>query len=125
MPFAHKKLPNGKIEVFKADTGKKVGITTPGKLQGYLAALHINSPENKMNMGGECYAEGGEVVKDISKETMAKALAQKDIDYFEDRIKHHQEVNAHSKDPGQISDNLEDIHRMMKELSERKKILGE
>lgn len=53
MPYSHKKLPNGKVEVYKTDTGEKVGITTPGKLSAYLAALHANAPESHMDKGGE------------------------------------------------------------------------
>jgi hypothetical protein len=45
MPYGHRKLKNGKVEVYKKDSGKRVGVTTPDKLKGYLAALHIHSKD--------------------------------------------------------------------------------
>lgn len=45
VPYTHKKLKNGKIGVFKKADGKKVGETTPAKLNSYLAALHIHSKD--------------------------------------------------------------------------------
>jgi hypothetical protein len=45
MPYTHRKLKNGKIGVFLKSTGKKVGETTAGKLNSYLAALHIHSKD--------------------------------------------------------------------------------
>jgi hypothetical protein len=44
MPYSYK-LVNGKYEVYKKDTGKKVGTTTKQNLKAYLAALHIHSKE--------------------------------------------------------------------------------
>ncbi len=44
MPYGYRKNGN-KVEVYRKDTGKKVGETTPGKLKGYLAALHAHEPK--------------------------------------------------------------------------------
>lgn len=44
MPYGYRKSGD-KITVFKKDTGKVVGHTTPAKLKGYLAALHMHSKD--------------------------------------------------------------------------------
>jgi hypothetical protein len=47
MPFTHRKTGPNKVCVYKKDTGEKVGCTTPGNLNKYLAELHIHSKENR------------------------------------------------------------------------------
>jgi hypothetical protein len=42
MPWGHRSLPDGKVEVYRKDTGKRTGVTTKAKLKSYLAALHIH-----------------------------------------------------------------------------------
>lgn len=49
MPYGYRKSGD-KITVFKKDTGKVVGHTTPGKLKAYLAALHIHSKDTNESM---------------------------------------------------------------------------
>lgn len=49
MPYKVKK-EGTKYCVYKKDTNEKVGCTTKDKLDGYLAALHMNEPKNKSNV---------------------------------------------------------------------------
>ena len=56
MPYSHKQTGPNKVTVTKSDTGEVVGHTTPGKLNAYLAALHIHEPKG--------YADGGFVAPD-------------------------------------------------------------
>lgn len=46
MPYSSHKNGN-KITVTKKTTGEVVGHTTPENYAGYMAALHMHSPENK------------------------------------------------------------------------------
>ena len=43
MPYTTRKAGPNRVCVYKKDTGKKVGCTTPAKIKDYLAALHIHS----------------------------------------------------------------------------------
>lgn len=74
MPYGYRKSGD-KITVFKKDTGKVVGHTTPGKLKDYLAALHIHANENVVTGDCECGC-GGACVKEnnTSKQKLAKLI---------------------------------------------------
>jgi len=49
MPYLHRKVSENRVCVYKKNpdgsAGKRVGCTTPGKLNDYLATIHIHSPE--------------------------------------------------------------------------------
>ncbi len=68
MPYGYRKSGD-KITVFKKDTGKVVGHTTPAKLKGYLAALHMHSKD--MNEAD---------VMDPKEKAATLAAIQKDIE---------------------------------------------
>lgn len=68
MPYGYRKSGD-KITVFKKDTGKVVGHTTPAKLKGYLAALHMHSKDMRE-------AE----VMDPKEKAATLAAVQKDIE---------------------------------------------
>lgn len=51
MPYEHKKTGKNEVTVSKKDSGKVVGHTSPGKLNDYLAALHIHSGDNAAGGG--------------------------------------------------------------------------
>ena len=74
MPYAHKKVGKNDVVVTKKDSGETVGHTTPGKLNSYLAALHIHSGD-KAALGGYVgdsegaanhYAKGGVVPRPMT-----------------------------------------------------------
>ena len=53
MPYTHKKTGKNEVTVYKKDSGEVVGHTTPGKLNDYLAALHMHADDAKgMAKGG-------------------------------------------------------------------------
>jgi hypothetical protein len=63
MPYEHKKVGKNDVVVEKADSGKVVGHTTPGKLNKYLAALHIHAGDNA-NTGGVVEIPKGEFIEE-------------------------------------------------------------
>jgi hypothetical protein len=91
MPYGYRKAGD-KITVFKKDTGKVVGHTTPGKLKAYLAALHMHSKdmrEAEVMDPKEKAATLAAVQKDIE----AKKLALKNA---EDKLKNLKEFKLAS-----------------------------
>ena len=69
MPYDHHKSGKNEVTVTKKD-GSVVGHTTPGKLNAYLAALHIHEPKN-MSGGGEVDFSK---IKDLNPSIMEMAL---------------------------------------------------
>lgn len=78
MPYGYRKSGD-KITVFKKDTGKVVGHTTPAKLKGYLAALHIHSKDmNEADVMDP--KEKAATLAAIQKDIEAKKLALKNAE---------------------------------------------
>lgn len=46
MPYSYKKISPTEITIYKKDTGKVVGHTTPAKKDAYMAALHMHEPKS-------------------------------------------------------------------------------
>lgn len=86
MPYGYRKSGD-KITVFKKDTGKVVGHTTPAKLKGYLAALHMHSKDmNEADVMDP--KEKAATLAAIQKDIEAKKLALKNA---EDKLKNLKE----------------------------------
>lgn len=86
MPYGYRKSGD-KITVFKKDTGKVVGHTTPAKLKGYLAALHMHS-KNMREAEVMDPKEKAATLAAIQKDIEAKKLALKNA---EDKLKNLKE----------------------------------
>jgi hypothetical protein len=91
MPYGYRKSGD-KITVFKKDTGKVVGHTTPAKLKGYLAALHMHSKDmNEADVMDP--KEKAATLAAIQKDIEAKKLALKNA---EDKLKNLKEFKLAS-----------------------------
>lgn len=99
MPYEHKKVGKNDVVVQKADSGKVVGHTTPGKLNKYLAALHIHSGDNAAS-GGIVEIPKGEFIEEHER-LMPKLEGQEK----KDQMKELKEVRGYAYG-GEVEDKV-------------------